>query len=150
MLNTIAWLENLDELQLEVDARQIVEQIKLENLKGIKMCKKFAHQRGVQVRTIKPHSTELPVNKPAPTGLPTNAPKATALPMNESQPSELSTNEPAPAELSEDEPKATIELPVNESQPSELPRSSQRKNQSPPSSQKAQSLCVQTTTRSLA
>ena len=31
MLNTITWLENLEELQLGVDARQIVEQIKLEN-----------------------------------------------------------------------------------------------------------------------
>ena len=38
MLNTITWLEKLEELELGVDARQIVQQIKLENHKGTEMC----------------------------------------------------------------------------------------------------------------
>ena len=101
MLNTIAWLENLEELELGVDARQIVKQIKLENHKGIEMCKKFAHQRELQARINEPHPTELPVNEPATTGLPVNAPKPTAMPANESQSSELTIKEPKPTELPE-------------------------------------------------
>ena len=107
MLNTITWLENLEELQLGVDARQIVEQIKLENHKGIEMCKKFVNQRELQARINEPHPTKQPVNEPAPTGLPTNAPKPTPLPVNESQPSELPTNEPASSGLSTKEPEPT-------------------------------------------
>ena len=110
MLNTITWLENLEELELGVDARQIVQQIKLENHKGIEMCKKFVNQRELQARINEPHPTKQPVNEPAPTGLPTNAPKPTPLPVNESQPSELPTNHPAPTELSTKEPEPT-ELP---------------------------------------
>ena len=86
--------------------RQIVEQIKLENHKGVEMCKKFARQRELQARINEPRSTELPVNEAEHTNAPkpTNEPKPTALPVNETQPSELSTNEPASAELLKDEP----------------------------------------------
>ena len=51
MLNTVTWVEKLEELEPGfemIQLERIIEQIKLENQQGIKMCMKFAHREELQ------------------------------------------------------------------------------------------------------
>ena len=51
MINTVTWVEKLEELEPGFDMIQlerIIEQIKLENQQGIKMCMNFAHRKELQ------------------------------------------------------------------------------------------------------
>ena len=49
MLNTNAWLEELEERPPSVQMRDILKQIRLENQTGIEMCAKFS--RGRQLKS---------------------------------------------------------------------------------------------------
>jgi len=48
MLNTTTWLEKLEELEPGFEIMQIIEQIKLENHHGTKMCRNFTHRKELQ------------------------------------------------------------------------------------------------------
>ena len=51
MINTVTWVEKLEELEPGfemIQLERIIEQIKLENQQGIKMCMKFAHREELQ------------------------------------------------------------------------------------------------------
>ena len=60
MLNTISWLEQLEELEPGGETRQILEQIRSENHRGIKMCKKFARRRELRAGIYSP--TPVPID----------------------------------------------------------------------------------------
>ena len=48
MLNTTTWLEKLGEHEPGFEIMQSIEQIKLENQHGTKMCRNFTHRNGLQ------------------------------------------------------------------------------------------------------
>ena len=50
MLNTNAWLEELEELRPSPDVTDILKQIRLENQTGIKMCAKFSRRGELKTR----------------------------------------------------------------------------------------------------